>query len=114
MRKRPKKTADAKPESVADMSNAEHSWLNPMSEHLATIRYEDGDPRQNGLVLLLCQGAEYIVLVKDPSSEECFRVRGVRLWDAVEAACLHLACGDAPWEPDVTEQKRKADKKSRK
>jgi len=73
----------------------------PLVEHMAMVRYDDGDPRQAGWVMLKTLGAAWIVAIKDPDSGNSFQFVAETLDKAIDGATLLLACDDAPWQPDA-------------
>jgi hypothetical protein len=68
--------------------------------HLTTVRYEDGEPRQPGIILLASQGAAYVLTAKDPDSCAQLRCVGQNFDDALALLELLLGAEDAPWEID--------------
>jgi len=95
-----------RPRSLASLNPASILALGPVIEHLGVITYDDGTARQNGVVILLCQGAEYVALAKDPDSELQLRARGATLYDALESLSVLLSQEDTPWEPDTRPVRR--------
>lgn len=72
----------------------------PILEHCAFRQYDDGDPREPGWVTIATNGSAWVVTVKDPDSGNSFKVVGATIDQALDTAALHLACEEAPWEPD--------------
>lgn len=82
-------------------------------EHLAVVRYDDGDPREPGYITLRTQGRSWIADVKDPDSCCSFRVVATTCDEMLETLQELLSTQDAPWEPDRY-LKQKSPKKPKK
>jgi hypothetical protein len=107
------KAEEARPVSLARLDNPEMPVMDPISEHMATITYDDGGARKAGLVLLLVNGAEYTALAKDPDSAMQLRARGSTLYEALETLAVLLSQADAPWEPDTYQATKSGPRKSK-
>lgn len=72
----------------------------PVLEQLAMLQYEDGSPRQGGLLMVWVDGSTWTALVKERSADAQMRATG-RTWDEmIGTLALMLGAEDAPWEPD--------------
>jgi len=111
MKRRLKKEDAARPRSLASLAVGAMPALAPVAEHLAVITFDDGTARQNGLVILMCQGSEFVALAKDPESELQLRVRATTLDAALETLAIMLSQDDTPWEPDTRPVQRGRPKK---
>lgn len=83
----------------------------PLVEHLAVVKYEDGDPRETGIIILRTNGAVFQAIVKDTDSGLCFTASGKTLDEAIETAALYLGTDSAPWEVDRYAKRQGAKKK---
>lgn len=75
--------------------------LMPLVEHMAMVRYEDGDARDPGWISIKTTGRAWCVQVKDPDAGVSFTAVGETLDKALETAALLLGCDEAPWEHDL-------------
>lgn len=85
----------------------------PLVEHCAIRKYDDGDPREPGWFTIKTIGSSWAVQVKDPDGAVSFTAVAPTLDQAVETACLLLACDEAPWEPDRFLAAQKGGKKAK-
>lgn len=96
---------------TATSSGGEEKHLAPMEsevfrdhvalvEHMAMVKYDDGDVRKPGWITLQTRGRSWCAVVKDPDSECSFTVVATTLDEALETVQELLATEDAPWEPD--------------
>lgn len=86
---------------LAPMESNRFQDMMSLVEHMATRKYDDGDPRETGWITIKTQGAAWCVQVKDPDSCASFTAVGETLDKALETAALLLSCDEAPWEPDT-------------
>lgn len=108
-------TASANARGVEHLAPIETKVLDKLPNlvgHMATVRYEDGEARQPGQVIVKTQGAAWVVTVKDPDACAQLQCVGQSLDDALALADLLLAAEDAPWEIDrwAADRARKAKK----
>lgn len=68
--------------------------------HCATRRYDDGDPREPGWLMIRTSGSAWSVVVKDPDTCSSFVASAPTLDDALALATLLLESDEAPWERD--------------
>lgn len=76
-------------------------------QHLAVIRYDDGEPRQPGKVFVETMGSAWKVVITDPDSCGKLQVVGQTPEEALDLACLLLDADDTPWEADPYAMSRK-------
>lgn len=69
--------------------------------HCAVTRYDDGDARRPGWIMVKTQGAMWSVTAKDPDAGASITATGQTLDDALALLDLLLGAEEAPWEPDV-------------
>lgn len=81
-------------------------------EHLAVTRYEDGEPRKPGIIILCTRGSAYQAIVKDNDTDLCFTAAGKTLDEALETAALYLGTESAPWEVDQYAKRQRGKKKN--
>jgi len=82
--------------------------------HCAVCKYDDGGPRQPGMVMIKTLGASWVVVLKDADAGLQMQCLGATLDDALALAELHLGSEEAPWETDPWAQKKKAERNSKK
>lgn len=70
-------------------------------EHLVTTRYEDGEPRRVGLVMIDTMGGSWRVRVTEPDVSARLTCVSETLDGALAMAEAHLRADDAPWEVDT-------------
>lgn len=80
-------------------------------EHLAVNRYEDGETRTPGTMLLKSLGTAWVVVLKEPDSCLQMQTTAATLDDALVLADLLLGSDGAPWEPDPWAKARAGSKK---
>lgn len=68
--------------------------------HCAVTRYDDGEVRKPGWVIIKTQGAMWVATAKDPDACAQIVATGQTLDDAIALLDLLLGAHDAPWEPD--------------
>lgn len=68
--------------------------------HLAVTRWDDGQPRTPGTLLLKVIGSSWALVAKEP--DECLQLQvlGQSLDDVFTLLELLLSGDQAPWEPD--------------
>jgi len=99
-----KAAAAGAPDGAKHLASVESEMFKdhmPLVEQMAMVRYDDGDLRQPGWVMLKTLGAAWIVAIKDPDSGNSFQFVAETLDKAIDGATLLLACDDAPWQPDA-------------
>lgn len=69
-------------------------------EHLAVVKYDDGEPREPGYLTIRTQGRAWVADVKDPDSGCSFRAVASTIDELLETVQELLATEDAPWEAD--------------
>ena len=94
----PKSSAEGR--HLAAMESDRFSDMLSLIEHLAVTKYEDGDPRETGVIILRTNGVAYQAIVKDNDTGLCFTSSGKTLDEALETAALYLGTDSAPWEVD--------------
>lgn len=105
-RGRPEMKKKDMPKSVAEgrhlaaMETDRFADMMPIVEHLAVTKYEDGDPRETGIIILKTNGVAYQAIIKDNDTGLCFTASGKSLDEAFETAALYLGTDSAPWEVD--------------
>lgn len=82
-------------------------------DHMALRRYDDGQPRQPGRIMVETIGSMWKVTLKDPDTCQQLFVLAATLDDAITMASLLCEADDAPWEPDPWAREAKS-KKSKK
>lgn len=103
VKKRTIGTASANSRGVEHLAPVETKVLSVLTNlvsHMATVRYDDGETRQPGQLILKTQGAAWVVVVKDPDACAQLQCVGQTLDDALALADLLLGAEDAPWELD--------------
>lgn len=100
MRKKTVAAADDGRQHIAAMETEVLRDHLAVIEHLAVIRYEDGQPRQPGYITLRTQGQAWVVDVKDPDSCCSFRLLATTVDELLESLQELLGADQAPWEPD--------------
>lgn len=99
-----KKTAasptEDKREHLAAIESKVLADLFPIVKHIATTRYDDGDPRKPGWVTIKTQGSSWVVQIKDPDSCSSFQCVAATIDDALSLASLMLEAESTPWEHD--------------
>ena len=68
--------------------------------HCAVTRYDDGDARKVGWVVIKTFGSAWQLEAKDPDTCCTLRVVQASLDDALALLNLLLESEEAPWEPD--------------
>lgn len=101
VKKKEMSKAAAEASHLAAMETERFADMLSLVEHLATVKYEDGDPRQPGFIILRTNGSAYQAVVKDPDTGMAFTAAGKTLDEALETAALYLGTDSAPWEPDA-------------
>jgi len=96
---------------LAAMETSIFAQLLPLVEHCAMVRYDDDDPRLPGWIRMGVLGAAWTLDVKDPDTQQSFRVVDSSLDKAWEAAALVLACDQAPFAADPYAGGPKGEKK---
>jgi len=100
MKRRTAKAGDDAGANLVEMSSKVlHGHLS-LVEHCACRRYDDGEPRNPGWIMIGTSGASWTVTVKEPDAATSFRVVAPTLDQALDTAALLLACEEAPWEHD--------------
>jgi hypothetical protein len=69
--------------------------------HCAVTRYDDGDPRKVGWIVIKTLGSAWQIEAKDPDTCCTLRVVQANLDDALGLINLMLESDEAPWEPDT-------------
>lgn len=77
-------------------------------KHCAVTKYDDGDPRKAGELIIKTMGAAWIVECRDKDQLLKLVVIQQTLDDALTLAALLLDSEDAPWEPDTWAQQQAA------
>lgn len=98
-----KRTAPANAAGAAHLAPLESDIfgrLHGLVKHMALTRYDDGDVRKPGWIVLKTFGSSWQIEVKDPDSALALRVLGPTLDDALALCCLLIESDEAPWEPD--------------
>jgi len=85
---------------LAAMETALFAQHLPVLEHMAVVRYDDGDARQPGWIRLGTLGSAWTMDVKDPQSEMAFRLVDQSVDTLWNTAALLLGCEEAPWVRD--------------
>lgn len=85
--------------------------LQPLINHAAVTRYDDGDLRQPGWWTVKTMGSAWVIEIKDPDTAMRLVVIQATLDDALTLAGLLLDAEEAPWEPDPWLLKAKNQKK---
>lgn len=80
---------------------------------LATVRYTDGSPRENGWFMVRMQGTLYQVILKDPSTGMELQGVGPTVDDAFAAVELMLGMDRPPWQLDKYARAREPRKKGK-
>lgn len=95
-------TADSpeSPSHFADVESVVFARLHPIVAHLAVSRYDDGQPRQPGSLMIRCVGASWQVTAKEPDAKAMLVVTAPTLDDALAALSLALESDQTPWQPD--------------
>lgn len=112
-----KKTAAASPapgdgpRHLAPMESDVFTRLPNLVAHCCVTRYDDGDPRSPGLLMIKTQGSSWVVVVKEPDAAVQMQCLGASLDDALALCDLLLGSDDAPWEVDQWAAKRNTGKK---
>lgn len=83
--------------SVATTMLGKHQGL---IEHMAVRRYDDGQPRTPGRMMLETVGSMWKLTLKDPDTRQQLFVLAATIDDAITMAALLCEAEDAPWEPD--------------
>lgn len=68
--------------------------------HCAVTRYDDGEPRRPGWIVLKTLGERWVVEAKDPDAGARLTVSDESLDEALSCMAVLLAADDAPWESD--------------
>lgn len=112
MKKKTVVAANPEGKHLAAVETERFSDMLPIVEHLAMTKYDDGDPRVPGIIILKTNGVAWQCIVKDNDSAMCFTATGKTLDEALETAALHLGCDAAPWEVDQYAKRQGRKKKS--
>ena len=78
----------------------------PVVEQLALLQYDDGSPRQGGLLMVWCDGSAWVCCVKDRDAAAQIKTTGKTLDEALATMALMLGAEDAPWEPDANARRQ--------
>lgn len=100
MKKKNAASSGGSDKHLADMQTNLFRGHMSIMEHMAYRQYDDGDPREPGYITIRTNGSAWCVQVKDPDSGNSFQVVAATIDQALDTAALHLACEEAPWEPD--------------
>ena len=96
----PQATQGAGPVHLAAMETIIFDRVPNITAHCATVRYEDGTPRQPGWITIRTLGGAWQVTAKEPDA--CCQLVSVAqtLDDALAQLDLLLGADEAPWELD--------------
>lgn len=74
--------------------------------HLITTRFDDGQLRTPGTLLLKTMGSSWVIVLKEPDDALQMQVMAQTVDDAFELAEVLLAGEKAPWEHDPWQRQR--------
>jgi len=96
-----KKVGGAKngPVHLAPMESVVLGAYHPLIAHMATLRYEDGDPRKPGEIRLRPAGAMWVCEALDYDARCSLQAVQATLDDTLASIVLLLEQDDAPWQP---------------
>lgn len=95
------------PRHLVTLESAVLGKLSNLIAHLSVTRYDDGQPRQPGTIILRTQGTNWVMVVKEPDAACQMSLVASRLDDVLALADLMLGTDEAPWEHDPWAAKRK-------
>lgn len=110
-----KKVLETAPEGqfkhLAPMESKVLMSFDQIIAHCAVVRYDDGDARKPGWIVLKTLGSAWMLEAKDPDT--CCRMTASAgtLDDALTLMDLLLGSEQAPWEPDQWLRQAQAKKK---
>lgn len=82
------------------------STLHSIVKHLAVTKYEDGEPRTPGTMIVSTLGSNWKIVLKDPDTCSQLQVIQTNLDDALTLAGLLLDSDTTPWETDPWAKQR--------
>ena len=97
---------------LAGIESKHFGGLHSLVAHCAVTRYDDGDVRQPGSMIIKTQGAAWVIVLKDPDAAAQLQVIGQTLDEALELAAMLLDSDEAPWEEDRWAKSRQPRKKA--
>lgn len=100
-KRKPKDGAASQAETLASVVTKLFEKLPNIVQHMAVVRYDDGEARQAGRIIVETLGASWKVILKDKDTKCEINCVGNTLDDALVLADLYAGSDDAPWEPDV-------------
>lgn len=99
-----KKSLETAPEGqfkhLAPMESKVLTSFDQVIAHCAVVRYDDGDPRKPGWIVLKTLGSAWVLEAKDPDTCSRMTASAGTLDDALTLMDLLLGSEQAPWEPD--------------
>jgi hypothetical protein len=106
--------SDGAPKSLASLDSIFFLELQNLVNHCAVTRYDSGNARQPGWIVIKTVGTIWSVSVKDPDS--CLQVGsvGITLDEALATANLLVAADNGPWELDRYLERRPGRPKGKK
>lgn len=99
------------PSHLAAMESVVFGQLHNIVSHCSVNRYDDGEPRTTGWIVIKTMGAAWVVQAKDPDGLCQMSLTAQSLDDALALADVMLGAEDAPWEPDLWMRQQAAKKK---
>jgi len=99
-----KKSLESAPEGqfqhLAPMETKVLTGFEQVIAHCAVVRYDDGDARKPGWIVLKTLGSAWMLEAKDPDTCARLTASAGTFDDALTLMDLLLGSEQAPWEPD--------------